>query len=69
MARRKQKGIQITDPKGKMVIELDTDIVVRRKPKKCETICIGGSVNVQNNGNVGSQIIVNLGTVNGDLYL
>lgn len=67
MARRKQKGIQ-TDSKGKMV-ELDTDIVVRRKPKKGETICIGGSVNVQNNGNVGSQTIVNLGTVNGDLYL
>ena len=69
MARRKQKGIQITNARGETVIKPDTDIVVRRKPKKGETIRIGKNVSVQNNGNIGSQTIINLGTVNGDLYL
>lgn len=66
MARRRQKGIQITNASEETV---NADIIVRRKPKKGETICIGENVSVQNNGNIGSQTIVNLGTVNGDLYL
>ena len=35
---------------------------VRRKPKKGETINVGGKVFIQNNGNIGSQTIVNLRT-------
>lgn len=44
-------------------------VSVRRKPKKGETMNVGGKVFIQNNGNIGSQTIVNLRTVDGDLYL
>lgn len=69
MARNK-KGIQISNSSGETVIKVDDDtIIVGRKPKKGETIRIGKKIGIQNNGNVDSQTIVNLGTVNGDLYL
>ncbi len=71
MARRKkeQEGIQITNTRGETVIKTNTDtVIVGRKPKKGETIR-SKNVSIQNNGNVGSQNIFNLDTVEGDLYL
>lgn len=65
-----KRGIKITNASGETVIEADNKIgIVDRKPQKGETIRIGEKVAIQNNGDVGSQTIVNLDTVNGDLYL
>lgn len=66
---RNKKGIKVTNPNGKTVFQTDDDMVVRRKHQKGEIMHIGENVVIQNNGNVGSQTIVNLDTVSGDLYL
>ena len=69
MARNKE-GIQITNVRGVTVIKTDDNtVIVGREHQKGETIRIGEKIGIQNNGDVGSQTIVNLGTVNGDLYL
>lgn len=67
MARNK-KGIKVTNSNGTTIFQTDKDMVVRRKPKKGETIHTGENVVIQNNG-IGSQTIVNLDTVSGDWYL
>lgn len=66
---RNKKGIKVANPNGKTVFQTDDNMVVRRKHKKGEIMHIGENVVIKNNGNVGSQTIVNLDTVSGDLYL